>query len=540
MPDLTGLAQADAVAAIQAAGFEPGEPTETFDPAVPQGNVIDQSPAPGEQAEPGIEVDYSVSAGPEPVIVPDVSGIPEADAVIALEAAGLTVGERIERTNRRVAAGDVIRTRPEAGEIAAPGSTVELFISIGQPASPSPSPTSTPQPTSALATVPDVSGLPESDAIAAIEAAGLLVGEITERTNRRVPTGAAIRTRPEAGEIVEPGTAVELVISVGEPATPTPVPTATVAPTPTSAPTPLPSPPSPALSPIPSPAVSPIPSPAVSPIPASPVPAADDLLARVQEAGVLRVNVQADDPGWSVVRPNGQARGYSVQVANRVAEQLGVEIAFTTEPQDVVLAGGWDDRWDLSFDHLVATDSRAAALAFSQPYAWEPITFATASATGVSPDDLTGRTVCAEEGSLADAWFQGFVGLIDATGGQAVPPQIGSLVTAGSDDECLAAILDGSVDGWASGAPAIATAVEDGAAVLVATAPAGWAPVAAAVDPATPGHETLLAAVDAAIAELRDDGTLADLSQRALGIDAASPPEGVAPGESAPEETIDG
>src|SRR4029450_8492371 len=101
---------------------------------------------------------------PTPVLVtvPDVSGLPESDAVAALEATGLVVGERVERPHRRVAPGLVIRTRPDAGETVDPGTPIELLISIGQPATPSPAPTSTPEP---LVSVPDVSGLAEADAV---------------------------------------------------------------------------------------------------------------------------------------------------------------------------------------------------------------------------------------------------------------------------------------------------------------------------------------------------------------------------------------
>ena len=73
-----------------------------------------------------------------------------------------------------------------------------------------------------LLTVPDVAGLPESDAVAALEATGLVVGERVERPHRRIPAGTVIRTRPDAGETVDPGTPVEVVVSIGQPATPSP------------------------------------------------------------------------------------------------------------------------------------------------------------------------------------------------------------------------------------------------------------------------------------------------------------------------------
>ncbi|CAN5440203.1 hypothetical protein BH24CHL9_BH24CHL9_11960 [soil metagenome] len=390
---------------------------------------------------------------------------PEAEAVAALESAGLVPGERLERDNDQVDPGSVIRTRPQAGEPVEQGSAIDLFVAA-VPATPEP------------ISVPDLVGLAEPDAIAALESAGLVAGERSEATDPDIPADTVIAQAPAAGEAAAEGDAVALTVSAGPEE--------------------------------------------------EPEPPADDLLAKVQAAGVLRVNIDPDDPGWSVVRPNGETRGYSVQVATRVAEILGVEVSFSTEPLEEVLAGGWSDRWDIAFGHLVSTDARAGALVFTQPYAWEPITLAVSDDSGLSPDDLSGGAVCVAAGSVAQGWFEGSVSLVDAAGATAAPPPIASLVTAESGEDCLAAILDGSSQGWAASAPDIASAIENGAAIQ-SSAPASWAPIAAAVDSAVPGFETLLGAVDAAITALRDDGTLSQLSDRALGADVSSPPDGVTP-----------
>jgi hypothetical protein len=50
----------------------------------------------------------------------------------------------------------------------------------------------------------------------------------------------------------------------------------------------------------------------------------------------------------------------------------------------------------------------------------------------------------------------------------------------------------------------------------------------------------LLTEIDAAISELRDDGTLAQLSERAFGADLSSPPDTFTAVEPTPEVTTDG
>lgn len=133
-------------------------------------------------------------------------GLPEADAKAALEGAGLVVSVQTAASSE-VAAGTVMSSDPAAGTSLAPGSTVTIVVSTGPE----------------LVAVPDVSGLSEADAMAALQGAGFTV-EIQSEDSLDVAQGVALRTEPTAGEAVQAGSTVTLVVSAGEPA---PEPTAT-------------------------------------------------------------------------------------------------------------------------------------------------------------------------------------------------------------------------------------------------------------------------------------------------------------------------
>jgi RHS repeat-associated protein len=66
VPDVTGKPRADAVAALEAAGFAGGRITQEDHPSVPAGSVISQSPPGGASEPPGTAVALVVSAGPGP------------------------------------------------------------------------------------------------------------------------------------------------------------------------------------------------------------------------------------------------------------------------------------------------------------------------------------------------------------------------------------------------------------------------------------------------------------------------------------------
>ena len=135
VPDVTGLPQADAQAAILAAELTVGDVTSAYSDTVDAGDVISQDPlACTECAAVGAPVDLVVSLGPAPTLVdvPNVTGLPQAEAETAINNAGLTVGNITEDNSAVVAAGNVISQDPAACiECAAADAPVDLVISLG-------------------------------------------------------------------------------------------------------------------------------------------------------------------------------------------------------------------------------------------------------------------------------------------------------------------------------------------------------------------------------------------------------------------------
>ena len=176
------------------------------------------------------------SPTPPPVAVPEVRGLTQDDATGAIVDADLRVGELLRRYNATVPNGRAVKTKPAAGTLLAPRTPVKLTVSRGPSPSPSPVPSASPAPTAApakspkpsgspaLVAVPQVRNLPEADAIARINAAGLLLGTRERRANGNVEAGSAIRTAPEEGTRVAAGSRVDLILSTGPAPTPTPAP----------------------------------------------------------------------------------------------------------------------------------------------------------------------------------------------------------------------------------------------------------------------------------------------------------------------------
>jgi beta-lactam-binding protein with PASTA domain len=198
VPSVTGLSQADAEAAILAAGLTVGTITPA-DSTEADGTVIGQTPAAGETATDLSPVNLTVSAPPALITVPSVAGMSQQTASDTIVGAGLSVGAISQQSHETVDAGNVITQSPAAGDGVTAGSAVALVISTGPPP----------------ATVPFVGGMTQTEASNAIAAALLTVGAVTSEHSDSVASGRAIRTSPAAGEIVARGTAVALVMSLG-------------------------------------------------------------------------------------------------------------------------------------------------------------------------------------------------------------------------------------------------------------------------------------------------------------------------------------
>lgn len=141
-----------------------------------------------------ITVDPAV---PALISVPDVVGMLRGDAETAIAAASLTVGAVTTAHSTTVTAGAVISQNPAGGTQVAPGTAVDVVISLGL----------------APVTVPDVVGLPQGDSETAITDAGLTVGAVTAAYSATLSAG--IVKSPVAGLSVAAGSAVDLVASLG-------------------------------------------------------------------------------------------------------------------------------------------------------------------------------------------------------------------------------------------------------------------------------------------------------------------------------------
>ncbi|UFQ15141.1 MULTISPECIES: Stk1 family PASTA domain-containing Ser/Thr kinase [Streptomyces] len=200
VPPLLAKTEAQAKKRLEEAGLDVKDVKREYSDTDKRGTVMGTDPAPGERIRQNDQVTLTISRGPEKVKVPDVKGIPLAEAKKELKNAGLAPGMVTKAFSDDIAKGSVVSTDPRAGFTRKADSAVALVVSKGREVE-----------------VPDVVGESEADAVADLEDAGLKVKIKSARVTSDEDKGAVARQDPMEGESLAEGDTVTLTISKGPP-----------------------------------------------------------------------------------------------------------------------------------------------------------------------------------------------------------------------------------------------------------------------------------------------------------------------------------
>ena len=233
----------------------------------------------------------------------------------------------------------------------------------------------------------------------------------------------------------------------------------------------------------------------------------DDLLETIQERGTIIVDLEGDWAPWSYVDENDELTGYDVEVAKAIADKLGVEIQIVPGEWDGLFAGMDAGRYDMVVNGVEVTEERADKYDFSTPYAY------IRTALIVKGDNDSIKTFEDLKGKkTANSIASTYMNLAESYGA--------TCYGVSTLDETLTMVLQGRVDATLNAIVSftdyMAQHPDSNLKVVATTEEASNVAI-----PMRKGDETasLREAVNKAIDELREDGTLSELSTRFFGED---------------------
>ena len=251
--------------------------------------------------------------------------------------------------------------------------------------------------------------------------------------------------------------------------------------------------------------------------------AKDDLLAEVCDAGEIKVSTDpAYPPQSSLNEKTGKYEGFDIDVATEVAHRLGVKVAWETPSWDVITAGGWNDRWQMSVGSMTPTNDRQKVLDFSQPYYYTPaVVVVNEDNTDIQDldTDLDGKKIGVCSGCTYDQYLSKTL----AINGFTFDFKIDDAKVSGYDTDTTAlqdlALGDGDrLDAVITSSTTAQGYIDKGNPVKIVGDPVFYEPLAIAVDKsASADPASLAAAIDDIVGEMHDDGTLTELSKKWYG-----------------------
>jgi len=226
------------------------------------------------------------------------------------------------------------------------------------------------------------------------------------------------------------------------------------------------------------------------------------------DAGTLTVATEGTYRPFSFHDESGDLVGFDVEIAEAVAEKLDLEVSFQETQWDAIFAGLEAGRFDVIANQVSINPEREEKYLFSEPYSVSPgvIVVPEDDDSISSFDDLAGKTTAQ---SLTSNWYE-------------LAQESGANVEA--------------VEGWAQAVALLEqgrvdATINDKLTFLdyeTTDGPTGLKIAAETDDPAssafafTQDKQALVDAIDAALAELREEGVLAEISEKYFGADVTS------------------
>jgi eukaryotic-like serine/threonine-protein kinase len=197
VPTVVGMSYDEAEVELSTA-YLSAERVDAFDEKVANGVVISANPGAGTEVGRSTTVTVTVSKGPERYAVPELLGATQTEAKARLEDTRLSLGTVSEAFDEKVAEGQIVKVTPKEGTQLKRGAAVAIVVSKGR------------QPIK----VPDFTGKPADQAVAALTDAGLKVDATRQEFSETVAKGSVISQSPNNGTLFK-GEEVTLVVSKG-------------------------------------------------------------------------------------------------------------------------------------------------------------------------------------------------------------------------------------------------------------------------------------------------------------------------------------
>jgi polar amino acid transport system substrate-binding protein len=266
------------------------------------------------------------------------------------------------------------------------------------------------------------------------------------------------------------------------------------------------------------------PSAAASAAPSASVAATVDpnsLLGKVIAAGKIRVSTDPNYKPFSFLNPDGTYDGFdnatAIEAVKRLSVQVGKPIAieWTTPAWEIITAGSWGGRFDISIGSMSVTVGRAKVVDFVDPYYYDSGAVAVPkdSAVQTLAELNGGKSICVGTATTYQQWLDGTLEIVDPN--KLPPPTNPKVVPLETDNLCVQAVAAGrKYDAIVANANGLADQAKTAPIRILSGPPIFTVSVAFALDKGGPNDASMIEALNKIVGEMHADGTLTTLSMK--------------------------
>ena len=228
-------------------------------------------------------------------------------------------------------------------------------------------------------------------------------------------------------------------------------------------------------------------------------------LAKVKQKGEIRMAMSGQYPPFNFVDENNKLTGFDVEMGAEVARRIGVKGVPLSTAWDGIIAGLLANKYELICGSMAITEARLKSIDFSDPYYRSGAQlFVKKGSAIMSVKDLNGKKVGVTLGTTYETWVRDNIAGADVRTYKGVPDMVLEIAT-------------GRIDGFITDKIVGALAIKKkGVPIALAGDLLYEEKMGIALRQNNPD---LKAAMNAALTNMKKDGTYHSISMKWLGID---------------------
>ena len=239
--------------------------------------------------------------------------------------------------------------------------------------------------------------------------------------------------------------------------------------------------------------------------------AAGDELAAIQAAGVITVGIEGTYPPYCYHDESGALVGFEVETAEAIAAKLGVKAEFVEADWDSLIAGMQAGRFNVMLNDVTPTEERKQAFDFTEPYTYVHDVLI----VGIDNEDIK---------SFEDLKGRNTSNTISSTFAQIAESYGATVTPIDTFEQSVEMVASGRAEATINSELVYADYMKNNPDAPLKVV-ASTEEVAVTAIPVSKGQQALVDALNKAIDELREEGTLGEISEKYFGVDVTVLPE---------------